>query len=62
MRLRAEYARETKPLLCGKGMEIIMQKLSEQARGVLNDKKRIGIRDGWFGRMQGLFDGKGILF
>ena len=35
-----------------------MQKLSEQARGVLNDKKRIGIRDGWFGRMQGLFDGK----
>ena len=39
-------------------MEIIMQKLSEQARGVLNDKKRIGIRDGWFGRMQGLFDGK----
>ena len=35
-----------------------MLKLNEQTREILNDKKRIDIRDGWFGRMQGLFHGK----
>ena len=35
-----------------------MLKLSEKTREILNDKKWIDIRDGWFGRMQGLFHGK----